>query len=577
MSKNFKDKIISRKLIQLIIPAFGTSIAISLNEFVDSLVVAQLLGSEAMAVVNIGVPIVLFESFIYSLFGTGGCLFYAKAIAEKKGERAACVIKAVLRLAVLCGLVIMALGLIFRRPLANLMASGSSFANDFYSYSLFLYILSPIFCFVMTLSYILPAMNYPVQGCLCVIISNVVNLVMDLVLIRGAGMGIEGASAATMIAYCVTLLYLGLMYKLGKIEFPIKNDKKTKLGTDIKEVIRKGLSEAGLQLGYSLAWGICNRLAIRCGGDSGLVAFTFFMQLWSIISIFIAGISGGSIPLLAFVFGAKDYRGYKALARKTVAALIFTSLFLIIILITFPQTVFSMFSITDPLQVALCRNALIAFSVTAPFEGLLLHYSDILNSVEKEIYSTIINVTNSFAGVVVFSFVGIMIWGIDGLWYAHVINNFFMILGIAVANMILYRKSNKTISPVFLFMKNDTEVIMDDTIISDEVAMTKLSEKLIVMCDERNVSHNISLSTGLMLEEMAIYTWKHCGKEQFIDILVRRHGQEMEIAFRSIGKPFNPLMEYEKEDFFNVEFIQTISHQITYEYALGMNTTTITL
>ncbi len=48
------------------IPSFGAAIARSLNEFVDSIVVSQLPGSEAMAVVNLGSPLMLIPACIYT-------------------------------------------------------------------------------------------------------------------------------------------------------------------------------------------------------------------------------------------------------------------------------------------------------------------------------------------------------------------------------------------------------------------------------------------------------------------------------------------------------------------------------
>ena len=53
------DKLLLRKFSQYLVPTMITYAALSLNEFVDSMLVSNLLGSEAMAIVNIGVPVVL--------------------------------------------------------------------------------------------------------------------------------------------------------------------------------------------------------------------------------------------------------------------------------------------------------------------------------------------------------------------------------------------------------------------------------------------------------------------------------------------------------------------------------------
>ena len=42
-----------------------TYAALSLNEFVDSMLVSNLLGSDAMAIVNLGMPLMLIISAVY--------------------------------------------------------------------------------------------------------------------------------------------------------------------------------------------------------------------------------------------------------------------------------------------------------------------------------------------------------------------------------------------------------------------------------------------------------------------------------------------------------------------------------
>ena len=66
-----------------------TTVALSLNEFVDSMLVANLLDSRAMAVVNLGLPVMLLMATIYTLFGTGGATLYAVALGSAiRGRRA---------------------------------------------------------------------------------------------------------------------------------------------------------------------------------------------------------------------------------------------------------------------------------------------------------------------------------------------------------------------------------------------------------------------------------------------------------------------------------------------------------
>jgi len=58
-------------------------------------------------------------------------------------------------------------------------------------------------------------------------------------------------------------------------------------------------------------------------------------------------------------------------------------------------------------------------------------------------------------------------------------------------------------------------------------------------------------------------------------VLVKNNGDSLKFDFRSIGKPFNTLKKSDNADLLNNSVLQGISKKITYEYALGLNTTGI--
>jgi Na+-driven multidrug efflux pump len=70
------------------IPAMLSAIGVSLSEFADSMIVGNLIGPEAFAIVNLGLPIVLIASTIYTITGVGGSLLYAEYLGKKDKKRA---------------------------------------------------------------------------------------------------------------------------------------------------------------------------------------------------------------------------------------------------------------------------------------------------------------------------------------------------------------------------------------------------------------------------------------------------------------------------------------------------------
>ncbi|MBQ3317991.1 MAG: hypothetical protein IJG69_08650, partial [Spirochaetales bacterium] len=81
-SSRRNGRIITRKFFRYVVPMVMSTIAISLNEFVDSILVSQLLGSDAMAMVGMGCPLMLSFAVIYVMLGIGGSVLYAKNAGE---------------------------------------------------------------------------------------------------------------------------------------------------------------------------------------------------------------------------------------------------------------------------------------------------------------------------------------------------------------------------------------------------------------------------------------------------------------------------------------------------------------
>lgn len=75
----FNNSLIVDKFYQFILPNTAKVFAVCISAFVDALIVATLLGSEAMAIVNLGNPIILTVSTIGALLTVGGSTLYASA------------------------------------------------------------------------------------------------------------------------------------------------------------------------------------------------------------------------------------------------------------------------------------------------------------------------------------------------------------------------------------------------------------------------------------------------------------------------------------------------------------------
>ena len=111
------NTLLRRKMLYYLIPAMLTGAAFSLSEFVDSMIVANILDSESMGVVQLGSPVIFVCATIYVLLGRGGSTHYAISQGERDSDQAGRVFSVTFITSLVLGLLILLVGFVFFDPL----------------------------------------------------------------------------------------------------------------------------------------------------------------------------------------------------------------------------------------------------------------------------------------------------------------------------------------------------------------------------------------------------------------------------------------------------------------------------
>ena len=77
-----KKILLTRKYRQFFFPSLVAAIALSLSDFVDSIVVSNLLDTTALSIVNVCMPLMTLMATVYIMLALGGVLLYT----ERRGK-----------------------------------------------------------------------------------------------------------------------------------------------------------------------------------------------------------------------------------------------------------------------------------------------------------------------------------------------------------------------------------------------------------------------------------------------------------------------------------------------------------
>lgn len=204
---------IASQMIRFAGPIFLGNLFQQLYNMVDSLIVGNFAGDEALAAVSSsGNLIFLFVGLIFGLFGGAGVVI-AKYFGAGDNERVKKAIHTTVGLSILCGILIMFLGVFLSPVILRIMGTPAKVFPNSVLYFRVYFLGGIAICMFNAASGIFQAVGDSVHPVYYLVISSVVNVVLDLLAVGLLGMGVLGAALATVISQCVAM---GLsLYKLG--------------------------------------------------------------------------------------------------------------------------------------------------------------------------------------------------------------------------------------------------------------------------------------------------------------------------------------------------------------------------
>ena len=451
-----KNKNLNSIFIKFLIPAILTAVAISLNEFVDGIVVANLLGSDALGLLNMAIPLLLLYAMFAIVVGIGGSVKYSSFIGELKKERAGEVFSLALYYSAVVSLVFIIVGIFFNTEIANILSSYVNYGPNYYLLVRIMLLSAPIIIITQSVIYFLPVAGKPEYATLIIGVSNIINLIFDFIFIRDFSMGVEGSALATTVGYVIGALIIVLLVRMRKAS--IMTSKISDIDMSLFVPIALiGLPSAIGQLSFVIKTYFGNYISSFFAGIDGVTTFSVCMQTMSMTGIIISGLISTIIPIAGFLYGQKDFEAIGTVLDMAMKIQLVFSVLLFILLEAFPQVVLSIFNIYDPNLVNMAINGLKIFSFLYLFRGTIILFMSYAQIIERKLYSISLSILEGFVVLIVLTYVLIPFIGINALWVAFSLSELLILIGIVVINFFISRKS-QNLKGFFLVEKSENEM-----------------------------------------------------------------------------------------------------------------------
>lgn len=407
---------VTKSFFQYLIPTLIGMMLMSVNIVIDGIFVGNGVGSVALAGVTIAVPVFSIIISIALLIGVGGGALYSMAIGEGNTIQAQKIFSISIFLLITITIVISFISYLNMETLANVFGANEETLPYAIDYMKILFIFALIIAIETCLSIFVRNDGGPQLAMVGLIVSAVLNIVIDYWMIFILELGVIGASLATVIATFIGLLVLVTHFFKKDTGLRFVRFKWTR--KDIKQIGAIGfpsfLSEAGMGvfiIGYNIA-------IAHYAGTNGLAAFSVINYLHTFMFLAFIGIGSTIQPMISYYYGAKSYKMIKEtvkIAEKT--ALVLGVAFLIIGLVG-AEFLVSIFGVSSDEITKLATNGIKLFFIGYLFMGINFIYMTYFQSIGYVKPSTNITIFRGFILLGIMLFLLPFWLGVAGIWLA---------------------------------------------------------------------------------------------------------------------------------------------------------------
>ncbi len=399
-----------RHILLFSLPIMAGNLLQQLYNTVDGIVVGNFVSQNALAATGTaGTLAMVFLAFAIG-FGNGSGIMIAQFFGAERYEDMRAAVSTALILLVSMGLVFSVAACALARPLlAGLMnvAEGEvlEYAVDYFA----IYAIGIFLQFLYnTVSAILRAVGDSKATLYFLLVSSVLNLVLDIVFVVIFDWGISGAAIATVISQLasagVSLWYMFKKYpifRFGKGEFTFHQDK-------CRLCLKLGIPTTIQQSIVSFGHVFIQRL-VNSFGEAAMAAFSVGGRIESYMFITAGGFNIGMSNFSAQNVGAGKYDRVRRGCRATLGMAFGTAVFIQVLLYLFARPVSGFFGVSGEameLSVTYVRFMCCVFwffSLYMVFAGLLQGAGDVLITTACSLIALTVRVTTAYALVAFFA------------------------------------------------------------------------------------------------------------------------------------------------------------------------------
>ena len=559
---------------EYLIPTIISNMSILIASFVDGIIVAKLINDDAFSAVNLAEPVVLFMQALFFLFGIGGaiCISIAKGQRDKHKANAVFTLSFISSVAVAA--IVTVAGVLLIDPITRLLCSESMLYDYVRSYALFNIIGSIFMIVVPYLVFIIRTDGLPKFSASILLVSNLVNLLLDFVYMGVFKMGTTGAALATVTGYVVGFL-MELYYLLFSKKRTLRFIRLHKPDLQyMGEFVTGGIASVVNTILLFVKAILLNKLVLATSGADGMAVFSVCNFSVTFISMFVSGGSDTMSPIIGMLYGERDYKGIDIVLRKTFVFVVASCTVIVAAIFLFPQLLLQLFSVTSPARIAMGIPAIRIFSLSLIGMGVCVVMMNYLQVTKHKAISVTITFLRGLIITVPLAYLLAGMFRLTGVSMAFALSEALTAaIGCLICFIVSRIKKDKYSGVLLHERQTENSVLFDASLRPEAEQAAGISDEIISFCGENGVDEKAANYAGVLAEEIVEHIRFHNlnNKQPQIDLICRVTEKEVIMSVRDNGETFDAAKVDEGNDFTNLQMIHSLADSTEYTRTLGLN------
>lgn len=408
---------IPRAYFKMALPVVLSMLVSLVYNMVDTWFIAQTQNTALVAGVSLCAPMFTLMVAMGDIFGLGGSSLISRLLGQGEEKRVRHVSAFCSYGAIVWGVLVGALMLIFRQPILHLLGASSDTMDSAMAYYSYLALGAPAIIFTLVPSNILRTEGMAVASMVGSITGTVVNIILDPILIFGLNMGAGGAALATVLSNVVSAVLFIVLLVAKSQRLSVRPGDCSVQGTELREILVIGVPASITNLMQSFAMALTNRFLLPYGTEN-VAALGIALKVNMIVMLIMVGFAFGAQPLLGYNYGANNRERLRDILKFDVLVqLVFSVVMTVVFLISAPQIIRIFMSDGGVIQAG--SRILRCMVITMPLMGIILVCTTLFQAAGKAMPAFLLSISRQGVALLICMVVLSAVFGFYGVILAQ--------------------------------------------------------------------------------------------------------------------------------------------------------------